>query len=247
MQRQKTTTAYGTKQTTSLLPVPVQSNGNGSGQQQSIPPHRAGAAIQIDEFNRFVGRAVAFLGIVSNLVEVGTSTGAILTRYSQHPGPRNPGYLAKLGLALLVALGFQSAMWLLVVNLNDSWVSILSGRPDEVFVSKGETNWHRLMLLAFEVGGAAIDGICDVIFLGSITTDWFVIGITTAILILGTVLLWPLGWKLARHANRRIKDGRRVEAERRERAEARRAKNAYSITVEGSTSPGTSLTKYQQR
>jgi hypothetical protein len=240
MQKQKTTTSGSTKQTTSLLPIPVnQANSTG---QQAIPPHRAGAAIQIDEFNRFVGRAVSFLGIVANVIEVGTSSSAIMNRFLHNPGPNNPGFWPKMGLALFVALCFQSAMWLLVVNLNDSWVSILSGHPEEVFVSRGETNWHRLMLLAFEFGGAAIDGICDVIFLGSITSDWFVIGITTTALILGTILLWPLGWKLARHAGRRIKEARRVEEARR----AQRAKSGYSVVVEAAPNPSTSLTRYQR-
>jgi hypothetical protein len=95
-------------------------------------------------------------------------------------------------------------MWALVVNLNDSWVSIMSSNPKEAFVSKGEVSLHLVILMIFQFGGAAINGLCDAIFLSEICKNQIVISLGTAALLLSSILLWPLGWKLVRHSKQRI-------------------------------------------
>jgi hypothetical protein len=195
----------------SLLPVPTgpgkQSSGGNrvrAADQPETLAHRRGAALQLNEFNLFVGRVLVVLGLTGNAIEIFTSSKAMLIRFANNPGPQNVGFWPELGLSLFFALVFQAALWALVVNLNDSWVSILSGHPKDVFVSKGEVNLHLLLLMAFQFGGAAINGICDVIFLSDATTDGLLISLGTAALLLSSILLWPLGWKLVRHSRRRI-------------------------------------------
>ena len=191
----------------SLLPVPATQRQQQSNDRDMPEPlaNRRGAALQLDEFNLFVGRSLVFLGVVGNLCEIATSTMAMMIRLLQHPGIENPGFWPKLGLSLFVALVFQTAMWTLVVNLSDSWISIFEGHPEKAFVTKGEVNMHLLFLVIFEFGGAAINGMCDVVFFGNITSDPFFMSIGTAALILSSILMWPLGWKIVRNARRRIR------------------------------------------
>jgi hypothetical protein len=129
---------------------------------------------------------------------------AFMIMFLSDPGPKDVGYWPKLGLSLFFALVFQSAMWALVVNLNDSWVTIMSSNPREAFVSKGEVSLHLVILMIFQFGGAAINGLCDAIFLSEICKNQIVISLGTAALLLSSILLWPLGWKLVRHSKQRI-------------------------------------------
>jgi hypothetical protein len=193
-----------------LLPVQTGQTRSQSSQVRTADlaetvPHRRGAALQLDEFNLFVGRALFTLGVVGNCIEIGTTCKAFLIRFADNPGPQNVGYWPEFGLSLFFAFVFQTALWVLVVNLNDSWVTILSGHPKEAFVSKGEVNQHLLLLYCFQFGGAAINGLCDSIFLSNITSDPLLIGLGTAALLISSILLWPLGWKLVRHSMQRIK------------------------------------------
>jgi hypothetical protein len=193
-------------------------------------PNRGGAALQLDEFNLFVGRALVFLGLVGNAFEVFTSTKAMLLRLLENPGISNPGFWPKVGFSLFIALVYQAAMWTLVVNLNDSWITIFEGHPEKAFVTKGEVSLHILLLMIFEFGGAAINGICDVIFFGSITTDAFFLSIGTAALILSSVLMWPLGWKIVRNAKRRIRAAKARARELANQAEAAASKMGVKVT-----------------
>jgi hypothetical protein len=223
-------------QTKSLLPVPVSQQRSNDRDMPERLPNRSGAALQLDEFNLFVGRALVFLGIVGNAAEIYTSGKAILIRLLQNPGPTDPGFWPRIGIAGFIALVFQAAMWTLVVNLNDSWISIFEGHPERAFVTKGEVSLHILLLVIFEFGGAAINGVCDVVFFGSITTDPYITSIGTAALILSSILMWPLGWKIVRNAKRRIRSAKaksRELASRREAALARAGTNVTPLTVEG--------------
>lgn len=225
----------------SLLPMNTASRQNTSNDsyQPEPLPNRRGAALQLDEFNLFVGRALVFLGVVGNLIEIGTSTRAMMIRFLDNPGADNPGFWAKFGISLFVALVFQAAMWTLVVNLNDSWINIFEGHPDKAFVTKGEVNLHMLILFIFEWGGAAINCICDVIFLSSITSDSFIISIGTSALLLSSILMWPLGWKIVRNAKRRRRAVQLL-------ARARSAQlDAVRVTPVVESTPGTKLTRYQ--
>ncbi len=196
--------AKKTTQQRGLLPAPVGSSTTRRGDEEETLPHRKGAALQLDEFNLFVGRAMTTFGIVGNLIEIGTTCMAFMIMFLSDPGPKDIGYWPKLGLSLFFALVFQSAMWALVVNLNDSWVSIMSSNPREAFVSKGEVSLHLVILMIFQFGGAAINGLCDAIFLSEICKNQIVISLGTAALLLSSILLWPLGWKLVRHSKQRI-------------------------------------------
>jgi hypothetical protein len=221
----------------SLLPIsPAQqrSQQNNHDMPERLP-NRSGAALQLDEFNLFVGRALVFLGIVGNLAEIYTSAKAMLIRILENPGSTDPGFWPRIGIAAFFALVYQAAMWTLVVNLNDSWINIFEGHPEKAFVTKGEVNMHILLLVIFEFGGAAINGICDIIFLGSITTDSLIISIGTAALILSSVLMWPLGWKIVRNAKRRIRSAKAKARELASRAEAAAARAGTNVTpiVEG--------------
>jgi len=226
------------KQQRGLLPAPsTGSNGNGSNKnsvrtadQAETVPHRRGAALQLDEFNLFVGRALFTLGVIGNCIEIGTTTKAFLILFADNPGPQNVGFWPEAGLSLFFALVFQSALWALVVNLNDSWVTILSGHPRDAFVSKGEVSMHLLILMAFQFGGAAINGLCDSIFLSDISSAPLLIGLGTAALLLSSILLWPLGWKLVRHSNQRIKLKRAAARQLAQQFMAQSGRQAVNVT-----------------
>ena len=222
------------QQTKSLLPVPVSQQQSNRDMPERLP-NRSGAALQLDEFNLFVGRALVFLGIAGNVAEIYTSAKAMLIRLLNNPGATDPGFWPRIGIAAFIALVFQAAMWTLVVNLNDSWISIFEGHPEKAFVTKGEVNLHLLLLVIFEFGGAAINGICDVVFFSSITTDPFMTSIGTAALILSSILMWPLGWKIVRNAKRRIRSARAKARELASKAEAAAARAGTNVTpiVEG--------------
>ena len=233
---------------TTLLPMNSGNTKHTNESYQAEPlPNRRGAALQLDEFNLFVGRALVFLGIVGNIIEIGTSTRAIMIRFLDNPGVDNPGFWPKFGISLFIALVFQAAMWTVVVNLNDSWINIFEGHPEKAFVTKGEVNLHTLILFLFEWGGAAINAICDVIFFGNITGDGFLISIGTAALLLSSILMWPLGWKITRNAKRRIKATQLAAKMRASQLESQRAHGAFSVTpvVDGTTSKG--LVRYENR
>jgi hypothetical protein len=225
------------EQTRSLLPIPASQQQQRPNDRDMPEPlaNRRGAALQLDEFNLFVGRSLVFLGIVGNICEIGTSTMAMLIRLLDNPGTTNPGFWPKLGLSLFIALVFQAAMWTLVVNLNDSWISIFEGHPEKAFVTKGEVSLHLLFLVIFEFGGAAINGICDVVFFGNITSDPFIMSIGTAALVLSSILMWPLGWKIVRNARRRIRaaKARAIELANQAAAAARNTTRVSPVTVEG--------------
>lgn len=188
-----------------LLPAPTSaSKGPRTADEAETTPHRKGAALQLDEFNLFVGRAFSTLGVAGNLIEIGTTCMAFMVMFLNDPGPKDVGFWPKLGLSLFFSLVFQCAMWALVVNLNDSWVTIMSSNPKEAFVSKGEVNLHLVILMVFQFGGAAINGLCDAIFLSDLCRNQLLISLGTASLLLSSILLWPLGWKLVRHSKQRI-------------------------------------------
>lgn len=232
----------------SLLPLNATQQQQQSTRDHPEPlPNRRGAALQLDEFNLFVGRSLVFLGILGNVIEFGTSTMAIMIKFMQNPGSEDPGFWAKLGLSLFIAAIFQSAMWTLVVNLNDSWINIFEGHPDKAFVTKGEVSLHIVMLSVFEFGGAGINAWWDIIFFGSITTEAFVISVGTAALVLSSILLWPLGWKIARHARRRRMAAKRLALQLAQQTEAERLRNSVNVSPIVESNRSTSLIRYRDQ
>jgi hypothetical protein len=232
----------------SLLPLNTTQQQQNTRDHPEPLPNRRGAALQLDEFNLFVGRTLVVLGVLGNVIEFGTSTKAIMIKFLQNPGTEDPGFWAKLGLALFIAAFFQSALWTLVVNLNDSWINIFEGHPEKAFVTKGEVSLHTVMLGVFEFGGAGINAWWDIIFFGSITTAPFIISIGTAALVLSSILLWPLGWKISRHAKRRMMAAKRMAQQMAQQLAAEQLRNAVNVTPIVDSRPGsTTLIRYRDQ
>src|SRR5260370_1244217 len=101
-----------TKRNGSLLPAPVAVQPTTADVQAS--PQRAGAALQLDGFSLIVGRFLLWLGVIGTLIEVGTSTRAIMITFLSNPGPTDPGWGWELGLSLFFSLAIESGMLTLV-------------------------------------------------------------------------------------------------------------------------------------
>lgn len=193
-------------------------------------PSRAGAALQVDSFNLGVGRLLLYLGVLGTCIEVFTSTKAILLEFLSNPGTTDPGWWIKLGFSSFFALAVEAGMLTLVVNLRDSWLNIFTGHPERAFVSQGEVNIQMLLLLVFELGGAGINAWWNIIFFGSITTSPFLISTGCIVLLLCSLLMWPLGIKVVRNAKRRKRLAKRVAADTAARQERQAVRHASRVS-----------------
>lgn len=191
---------------------------------------KSGAGLQFDGFNLFVGRMLYYLGIVGNLIEIATSTKAILITFMDNPGSYDPGFWIKAALSLFIALCVQTGMWTLVVNLNDSWINVFEGQLDKAFVSEGEVKRNFVLLYLFEFGGMGINIWWDAVFFNSLVPVGYLVSLGTGVLILSSILFCPLGLKLIRNAKRRIRQAKRVAAALKHQDEVARAQAAVNVT-----------------
>lgn len=207
-------------------------------------PNRAGAALQPDSFNLGVGRLLLYMGVLGTIIEVFTSTVAILIEFLGHPGTSDPGWWAKLGLSVFFALAVEAGQFTLVVNLHDSWINLLEGHPERAFVSQGEVSLQLILLWIFEFGGAGINTWWNIVFLSSITTSAFLISTGCVVLLFASILMWPLGIKVTRNAKRRQRLAKHVAASQRAQQAIHHTYNVSPVVE--SDRPGRGLIPYQE-